>query len=282
MTEPDEALRDALDALVARAEAVGGRMALDVRHLEGGWTYAHRAEEAFVAASVIKLPVLVALYEAAAAGRMRLDRRVRLRAEDQVTGSGVLQFLSPGLRLPLRDLAELMIVCSDNAATNILLRVLGVEAVNACLDALELRTSRLRRPLQVVPAGAGEPNRITARDMAELLVRLASGQAVSFEACRRMIATLKRTQAADGLPALLPGPPAGPVGAPPPWEWAHKTGSVTGYEHDVGLLYLPGQTVAVAALSAGCGTPRQARALLAEVGRAVFGACAGPLSARPA
>ena len=274
MTEPHGALRQALDAVVARAEAGGGRMALAVRFLERPWTYGCRLDEPFVAASVIKLPILVAVYEAAAAGRLRLHRTARLRAEDQVTGSGVLQFLSPGLRLPLRDLAELMIVYSDNAATNILLRVLGTEAVNACLDGLGLHRSRIHRPLQVVPAGGGEPNRVTAGEMAELLAKLASGQAVSFEACRRMIATLKRTQARDGLPALLPEGAQATVGAPPPWEWAHKTGSVTGCEHDVGLLYLPGQTVAVAALTAGCGTPRQARALLAEVGRAVFAACA--------
>jgi beta-lactamase class A len=205
-----------------------------------------------------------------------------LRQEDQVTGSGVLQWLSPGLRLPLRDLAELMIACSDNAATNMLLRRLGTEPVNACLDGLGLRRTRVRRPLQVVPAGGGEPNTVTAAEMAALLLGIARAQVVSFEACRRMVATLKRTQAADALPALLPPPGGAVVGAPPRWELAHKTGSIAGCEHDVGLLYVAGQTVAVAVLSCGCGAAREARAAIAEVGAAVYVACTGGLSGPPA
>lgn len=277
----DPALRATLDGVIADAEAGGGRMALVAEHLEQGWRYGRREDEVFVAASVIKLPILVALHAAAAEGRLGLHERLRLRPEDQVTGSGVLQWLSPGLSLPLRDLAELMIACSDNAATNMLLRRLGPEAVNACLAGLGLQRSRVRRPLQVVPADGGEPNTVTAGEMVALLVRIARGQAVSFEACRRMVATLKRTQASDALPALLPPHPPGPVGAPPRWEWAHKTGSVTGCEHDVGLLFLPGHTLAVAALTSGCGTARQARAAIAAAGRALYEACAEGLSGPP-
>lgn len=264
-------LRRALDALAARAEASGGRMAVVVCHHERGQRYERRAAESFVAASVIKLAVLVAAHAAAAEGRLPFHRWVRLRPEDQVTGSGVLQLLSPGLRLPVRDLVELMIAQSDNAATNMLLERIGLDAVARLLEGAGLRGTRLRRPLQVVPAGPSEPNVTTAADTAALLRLIADGRAVSFEASRRMVATLKRQQVAHGLPALLPDPrPPSGFGVVPRWELAHKTGGVPGYQHDAGLLYLPGQTVTIAVLTQGCGSASDARATIARVGLAVF------------
>jgi beta-lactamase class A len=271
-------LRAALDALVAEAAAAGGEMALVVRHLDRAERLEQGAEVPFKAASTIKLPILVALYDAASRGRLRLDAQVRLRSEDQVTGSGVLQVLSPGVRLSLRDLAELMIVVSDNTATNMLLDHLGVLEVNACIQALGLRGTRVVRPLQVIPAGAIGSNTVTAVDLADLLVLIARGQAVSWEASRRMVATLKRQQINDALPALLPDPEDGPeplLGAVPAWEMAHKTGGISGYQHDVGILYLPVQTIVVCVLTRGCGTAAAARQLIARVGRAVWEAYAG-------
>ena len=265
-------LQSALDALVAEAAGRGGEVAISLRHLERDEAYERLAQEPFVAASTIKVPVLVALYAAAAQGRLRLDEEIALRAEDQVTGSGVLQVLSPGVRLPLRDLAELMIVVSDNTATNLLLERIGIDAVNACMEEMGLQVTRVLRALQVVPVGARGSNTVTAGELATLLLRLAQGQAVSWDACRRMVATLRRQQLRHGLPALLPPARGGTVGALPIWELAHKTGSLSDHEHDVGLLYLRGQTIALAVLTRRCGPGPGARSLIARVGRAVFDA----------
>ena len=268
------ALTAALDALSADFEAAGGEVGLCVRHFERDYRYERGADGPFQAASTIKLPILVALHDAVARGRLRLHAQVRLRPEDQVTGSGVLQLLSPGLRLPLRDLAELMIATSDNAATNILLRLLGLERVNACLEGLGLHQIRVHRPLQVIPVAAGPTNTVTAGELAELLGRIAAGTVVSWEACRRMVATLKRQQVRSALPALLPDG-GGAVGALPRWELAHKTGGIPGHQHDVGLLYLPGQTIVVAVLTRGGPSAAQARGFIAQVGLAVLRAWDG-------
>lgn len=267
-----EALRVRLEALLAEAAARGGELALSLRHLERGDRYDHAAAEPFAAASTIKVPILVALYDAAARGAVALDRRLRLRAEDQVTGSGVLQVCSPGLRLPLRDLAELMIVVSDNTATNMIVECLGIDAINACLERLGLRQTRLVRTLQVIPAGAVGVNTATAGEMADLLALIARGQAVSWDACRRMVATLKRQQQRDALPALLPEAtaPLAPLGTLPAWEFAHKTGAITGHRHDVGILYLPGQSIVLCVLTRDCGPGRRAGDLIARVGLAVW------------
>lgn len=270
-------MRPVSAALAERLETIGasagGEVAIALRHLERGERYDRLAEQSFVAASTIKLPILVALYDAAARGALHLDDRVRLRPEDQVTGSGVLQLLSPGLDLPLRDLAELMIAVSDNAATNLILERVGIDAVNACMAGLGLRQTRVHRGLQIIPAGVSQFNTVTAAELADLLLLIAQGRAVSWEACRRMVASLKRQQINDALPALLPDAD-GAVGALSRWELAHKTGGIPGYQHDVGLLYLPGQTIALNVLTHGCGTAREARARIAEVGLAVWEAYA--------
>ena len=270
------ALAVRLDAVAARA---GGDMAIVVRDLAGAPRYERRADEPFTAASTIKLPILVALYEAAARGEVGLHQACRLLAEDQVTGSGVLQLLSPGIRLPLRDLAELMITVSDNAATNMILDRLGVERVNACLRGMGLVRTRVHRKLQVIPTDIAQTNTVTAGELADLLERLARGRAVSYEASRRMVATLKRQQINDALPALLPDPEdggVGAVGAPPGWELAHKTGGIPGHQHDVGILYLPNATVIICVLTRNCGPAREARGRIAEVGRVVFEAYCAP------
>ncbi len=261
----------ALRLVAVDAAARGGDIAIAVRHLERGDRWDLAPTLALPSASTIKVPILAALYEAAAEGRLHLQERVRLRPEDQVTGSGILQVLSPGVRLPLRDLAELMIVVSDNAATNMVLERVGVAPVNALMEGLGLHLTRVLRPLQVIPAGARGTNTIAAGEYADLFALIARGQVVSWDACRRMVATLKRQQIRDALPALLPDPGEGrPLGAAPAWELAHKTGGIRGHQHDGGLLYLPGQTIAVAVLTRGCGSGSEARRLIARVGLALW------------
>jgi beta-lactamase class A len=272
---PPEALDAALRRLVEEATGQGGEVAVVVRHLERGDRWEHGADVVFAAASTIKVPILAGLYEAAHEGVLRLADRVAVEAEDQVTGSGVLQVLSPGVELPWRDLAERMVVVSDNAATNKILRAIGTERVNRLLDRIGCPRTRVVRPLQVIPADAEGTNTVTAGEYATLFERLAEGRIVSWEACRRMVATLKRQQLNDALPALLPDPLAGrPLGAIPAWEMAHKTGGIPGYQHDGGILYLPGQTVVVVACTRGLGSGRQARGWIARVGRAVWEAYA--------
>ena len=97
-------------------------------------------------ASVFKLPVLVEVFRQAVAGVLDLDERVTLRAEDVVMGSGILRDFGPGLQPSLRDLAMMMIIVSDNGATNLLLdRVGGPQRVNATMRALGLDSILIRR-----------------------------------------------------------------------------------------------------------------------------------------
>lgn len=86
-----------------------------------GVTYGLREAEPVRTASTIKLPILCALFQEVEAGRAKWEETILLREEDKVSGSGVLHEFSAGLRLPLRDIANVMIVVSDNTATNLIL-----------------------------------------------------------------------------------------------------------------------------------------------------------------
>lgn len=268
-------LRMRLEELRQQAEASGGTLAFALRHLERGDCLDIGADEPFLAASTIKVPILVALYAAVAAGDVHLGTEVRLQQEDQVGGAGVLHLLAPGALLAVRDLATLMITVSDNSATNILIDLLGIDRINAIMESVGMGKSRLWGKLMIVPAQPRSSNTVTAGELADLLVRIARGQVVSEDACRRMVATLKRQQINTSLPALLPPavPVGAPLGAPPRWELAHKTGSIHFHEHDCGLLYLDGQTISLAVLTRGVPN-EQGRGLIARVGRAVWDAYA--------
>jgi beta-lactamase class A len=132
-TEHSE-LQQQLAARAARADAF---VAYSIAPLDGGEAIRVNGASRLPTASTYKVYLLAALYAADAAGRLSLDTRVEYKPEHQTRGSGVLKLLAPGLTPTLRDLARLMIVVSDNTATNAVARALGgPQAANAAVHAL--------------------------------------------------------------------------------------------------------------------------------------------------
>lgn len=262
---PVQPLADEVASLLAQNP---GQWGLVIRDLEGSAGLEWQAERVFYPASLIKVPVMVAAFAAAAAGTLDLDERIPLRLADQVAGSGVLQYLGPGLAPSILDLITLMIIVSDNAATNILIDRLGPERVNETMARLGLSATRLHHKLMVMPAEPHPSNTTSAADMSRLFELIATGRAVSWDASRRMIRILKGQQFQDGIPLLLPETVRErPLGAAPAWEVANKTGWVPGLVHDVGIVYTPHKTFLVAALSEGVPTAEQARRLIGRIAR---------------
>lgn len=211
----------------------------------------HLADEPFIAESMIKLPIMAAVYAAAAQGRFSLDDRLTLRREDQVKGSGLLFALSPGLQLTIRELVTLMIIQSDNTATNMLIDLVGREQMEQTMRELGMEHSRYSRKLMIYPADCAENNLITARDVARMLGRLAEGSYLSASACQDMIAILKKQQFVNGLPSLLPAAAFadGKEAQAADWEMGSKSGWDTGRQHDAGILYTRGRCFVIVALS---------------------------------
>jgi len=244
---------ESLDSIIRKEiGAFDATVFIYAKNLDTGATYGLREAEPVRTASTIKLPILCALFQEVEAGRAKWDETILLREEDKVSGSGVLHEFSAGLRLPLRDIANVMIVVSDNTATNLILDRITADTVNAYLDKINLPVTRslrkvrgdgtqLKDPSGWSKAGLLEENKkyglgvSTAKEMVQLLEKLDKGQIVSPEASRQIIAILKRQQFKDAIGRRLNDN-----------DVASKSGSLDALRSDVALVTTPKGKLAIA------------------------------------
>ncbi len=239
-------LENALEKRIAQGPA---KVFLAARNLKTGQSVSIRGGEPVRTASTIKLPVLVEIYAQATEGKLNLDEELVMRQADMVSGSGVLRELSAGTKLKLRDIGNLMIVVSDNTATNMLIQRIGADAVNARMDKLKLPQTRLMRKIRGdgkqlkaaegwSKAGLLEENKkygigsSTSLEMIQLLEMLESGK---LAGSKEMIEILKRQQYSDGLGRKLDG-----------LTIANKTGSLDHLRSDIGIVYTKSGPIAIA------------------------------------
>lgn len=254
-------LRQVADAAPVDAEiheliaGFPGVVSLYAKNLDTGEEFALRADEAVRTASTIKLPVMVACYRAVAEGKLRWEEKLAVTSDAKVSGSGVTREFADGTMLTVRDLMHVMIVVSDNTATNLLLHRISADYVNETMDALGFPQTRSMRKIrgdgsQLKDAsgwsreGEKEENkrfgigRSTAREMARLLELIDAGQVVSPAASREIIAVLKRQQYKDGIGRALSESEG--------IEVASKSGALDALRSDVGIVYHPRGRLALA------------------------------------
>lgn len=239
-------------AIEAHLKSAPGDVWFLARHLTSGRAFGWRADEPVRTASTNKLPIMAAVFAEVEAGRLRWDQPVKLTAESMVSGSGVLSEFTPGQSLPLRDVVRLMIVVSDNTATNLVLDLLPADRVNAFLEANGFQVTRslrkirgdgtkLKDPTGWSAAGLKPENQkfgigvSTSEEMVRMLQALALGRLVSREASQEMIAILKRQQYKD-----LIGRRTGEL------EVASKSGALDRLRSDVGIVYAKSGPILIA------------------------------------
>jgi beta-lactamase class A len=259
-------------AVAAVAASATGRVGLSARHLESGETLTWNAGERFGTASMIKVAIHAAVLRRARLGVLTLSGEVPVTDGDHAGGSGVLAVLRPGLRCTVSDLCTLMIVVSDNTATNMLVDLCGgVERVNDDFAALGFPGFRLNRKISIPPpplaasdnhsaerphgtAPTGPLATVTLPDFRDFMARLHAGTIVDAEASAEIVTVLRYQQHQALFPRayLNVASPFHPPTLDAP-ALAHKTGYVGGCRTDGGLLYLPagGGTVAYAAATDG-------------------------------
>jgi beta-lactamase class A len=267
----DQALAGMLDSLQATST-------LYAKHVPSGREIAIRADRPMNTLSVIKVAIMLQAYRDAEGGRLRLADRYTVRAEDLRRGSGLLQTFDVGLAPTYRDLVEQMIITSDNTATDIMIRTVGLARVNETLAGWQYRDTRLRmttgdlfrevwvrwdstlasltnrqvyergfpsgeRMAQLSFALEGDSTRwlgrTTARETGRMLEELLAGKYASPEYTQQMIDILKRQFYSSRLPQRLQW--RSPV------QVAHKTGDwppIAG--NDVGILFYEGGPTIVA------------------------------------
>ena len=242
-----------LDSRVHEAIAgFHGTVYIYAKNLDTGRTFGIRENERVRTASTIKLAIMAGLFSEVAAGRVKWTDEVVVRKEDKISGSGVLHEFSDDVRLPIRDAMHLMIVVSDNTATNLILDRIGADAVNAEMDALGFKQIRSLRKVRgdgndlKPPSGWSAAGRLpenqkfgigvsTPKEMVLLLEKIEKGEVVSPEASKEMIAVLKGQQDEDGMRRRLQDVPI-----------ANKTGALDALRSDVGIVYSPKGRIAMA------------------------------------
>lgn len=233
-------LRKRLEAeLLPLFEAFSGRVSLALYRFSDGLRFEHKAAQTMPAASLIKLPILVTALAEVDLGRLHLESRVMVEAGDMVGGSGVLHRLEPGVSLTLKDLLTLMIIVSDNTATNLVIDLVGREAVNYRAQALGLENTELVGGLQLSEAQwnerqrAGERNHTTAADILRLLVRLVRNELLSEHSTGVALAMLRAQQFTEALARYLPTDSELSERV----TVASKSGCLRGVWHDAGVVY---------------------------------------------
>ena len=226
----------ALDTIVDQA---GGDVALAAMNLTTGEDLARNGDRSMPTASVFKLPLLVEVFRQSEAGDLDLDERVTLRAEDVVMGSGILRDFSPGVQPSLRDLTMMMVIVSDNSATNLLLdRVGGPQRVNATMRDLGLPSIVVHRRIDFGEITTNDSLAEAApRDLMRLVAMLAREVLVSPEASRAMLAILRRQRHLEQAPRFIAYRPyAGDFGRAQSIGIGNKTGFINSLRADTGLI----------------------------------------------
>lgn len=221
-----------------------GEVALSARMLDGSQEVEIDPHRILPTASVIKVPILVALYLQAESGLLDLDSRVRLQDEAKRGGSGILKVLDAGLELTIRDIASLMIVLSDNTATNMCLDVIpgGIETVNESMRSLSLHTIELRNRIdfEVVGDDITRLGVSSTSDMRHLLEAIATGTIGSPDMCRALEGVLEQQQYLNQFPRYMRVTPYWrELGQTPEIMVANKTGFFIGTRVDAGIVRFP-------------------------------------------
>lgn len=250
-------------------EQSSGTWGIVLEDLDTGEKWVSNGDELFYAASVIKVPIMAAVFSAVERAELTLTDPIILKEEDFVGGSGVLQHLTPGTSLSIKDVVMLMIIQSDNTATNILIDQVGREHIVQTMEEAGMEKSTFYNKLMMNNPNPKGFNQITANDIGKLLTLMATVELVSEKASKQMIAMMKKQQIKDCLPEKLPSPYSNFNNGMTPWELAHKTGWIPGTRHDVGIFYV-GERKLIATVLSKEEDDLVSKQILAEIGEAIY------------
>ena len=241
-----------------------GVMAVAFKDLETNDLVAINADTVMPQASSIKVAVLVEVLRQVQTGKLRLEERVEIRKSQFAGGSGVLQDFGDGTSaVSVRDLAALMIVVSDNTATNILIERVGQMQVNRMLESAGFERTRLmRKMIQPEEERRGVENVSTAREMAGLFEQLYRGKLLDGPRTALAIELLKNekyetTPMGRGLPTGV--------------ALASKPGSLPGVRCESGIVLLEGRPYVLSVMTTYAADDAAAERAIADVSRRVYG-----------
>jgi beta-lactamase class A len=241
------------------------------KRLDDGLTLEFNAHEVFPAASVVKVPILLEALRQVQIGKLKLETRIPMPALEQVGGSGVLMAFQSGLEPTLQDYLTMMIVVSDNTATNISLDAVGGrDAVNSSLKKWGCSSTTVVGKLMLTDDRknaeqlAGKRAEVTPFESVMLLEKLYNGELLNLELSKLALEILEKQQYTEILARYLPDGT----------RTATKSGQIVGVRNDVGIV-LTERPFALALCSKNCSDERyhvdnEAVLALGQISRLVF------------
>lgn len=210
-------------------EGIPGKLTVYYKNLVTGEAVNYQGDIPMMAASVIKIPILLETFHQIRSGMLKKDQLYVLKEEDKMPSCGCLNRMHAGMNLTVQDLYNLMIILSDNTAANILIKLLGgTEAVNDSLAKMGYQVCRVNRLLFDSEASAkGIENYVSGEEIADMLEKLYLGQLIDEASSREMLEILKSQRLKNKIPFDFQG--CVPI--------AHKTGEDDGITHDVGIIF---------------------------------------------
>jgi beta-lactamase class A len=204
------------------------KVSMSVESVSGEKYFTHRPDVTVPAASVIKVPILMELMEQVKSKRIDLNTVHILQATDRAGDSSIIADKPIGTKLTIRELAQEMIHSSDNTATNILIKELGMEAINQNLILSGSTKTRLNRiMLDTLAVKQGRQNWVNTLEINDLLRKIYNKKVATPALCEEMITILKNCRDKTTIPRNLP----------PDVEIAHKTGELGYVRGDAAIVY---------------------------------------------
>ncbi len=274
-----------------------GVLGVSVKHLYTGEHASINGDRVFPTASVFKIPVIVEFFRQVDAGKLSLEQQIILSERDKVAGSGILKELSEGLPVTYKDLLSLMMILSDNTATDLVTEVVGFDNINATMRKLRLKETHVTKYCRQIlfdvigindlsieemtldvfqKAAIGrdyagswsletKDNDVTTPDeMNRLLELIVKGKAASRESCNKILDIMAKCQTGNyRIPKYLPLSKL---------LLQRKTGSIPGIRNDVGVITIKetGEQYAISCFTMEAEDVYAAEEVIAKVSKAVY------------
>lgn len=244
------------------AESCGGLVSVSVRDISNAFDFSLNADAQVGSASTIKVPILVGALRQVRQGRLSLSTEYALRGGRSCGGSGVISHLSDGILLSIQDMLTLMIIVSDNTATNMIIDIVGMGSVNSTMQSMGYTGIALNRKMYDWDAlEQGRDNFVVASEMTDLLVKIARREAVGGEMDELALKIMRGQLYTDVLGLFLPE-----------GVLANKTGSVGTVVNDCGIVTTDRFSYAIAVFTQNTTCFGETRIAIGRISKLVYDA----------
>ncbi len=245
------------------ADEFDGDVGIYIKDLKTGQIYERRADQPFVCASLIKVPIMLAAFRAIQENKFSLDNTIKLKRSYIRSGSGDLQYNRVGRTYRLYDVMYKMMTRSDNTAAAIFIDKLGYEYINKVCEDMGLSTTRIHPMGMSIADRIDDPsmdNYTTAHEMGVLLERIYRRDLVSDGGNDLMLEIMKHAEGRARLARFLPKT----------WTLARKGGLVRKNCHDVGIVFTPKSDYVMCVLTRHDRTYKKAIGIIANIGQKAY------------